>query len=288
VRRALYCLAAAAVLLAAGAVATLARVQRRATVASGPRTVPLTCDSPALGGTLPTLVYLPAGYTRHNHYRVIYFLHGLPANPDTYKYNAFVAAAVSSGPHAAIVVAPQGARHPDSDDEYLDQGPKENWPVAIADDLPRCVDNHFSTIRNRTGRALVGLSAGGYGAANIGLRNVGIFGAVESWSGYFEATNPAGTRILDLGSPQANANAHVPRDASLASALATAPTFLGFYVGRQDGRFLQDNIAYDGALRSQHISHLFRIYQGGHSGVLWNNQAANWLSWALSALAAGR
>jgi S-formylglutathione hydrolase FrmB len=32
---------------------------------------------------------------------------------------------------------------------------------------------------------IAGLSAGGYGAADIGLRHPGVFGAIESWSGYF-------------------------------------------------------------------------------------------------------
>jgi hypothetical protein len=37
---------------------------------------------------------------------------------------------------------------------------------------------------------------------NIGLRNLTTFGAVESWSGYFEATDPSGHHKLDLGSRQ--------------------------------------------------------------------------------------
>ena len=76
------------------------------------RTVTIDCGSAALGGSLPANVYLPAGYPNGSaHYRVIYFLHGLPANPDTYKSNAFVAASLSAGQHA-IVVAPQGPATP--------------------------------------------------------------------------------------------------------------------------------------------------------------------------------
>jgi enterochelin esterase-like enzyme len=275
-------------LLFAGATATIASKRSRATIASPPRTVALTCRAPSLAGTMPARVYLPANYTRSRRYRVIYFLHGLPAGPTTYTLNDFVADAVAAGPHEAIVVAPQGARSENSDPEYLDESPTENWPRAIAVDLTRCVDQHYTTIANRYGRALIGLSAGGYGAFNVGLRNLATFGAVESWSGYFEATDPSGAHILNLGSAQANAAARAPRGTSLKATLRRYPTFLGFYVGRQDPTFVPDNRAYHGALSAQRIAHLYRTYPGGHSTSLWGSHATAWLGYALSALEARR
>src|ERR1039458_7986107 len=60
--------------------------------ASSAQTVSITCRSPSLGGTLPAIVYLPPGYhNQSRRYRVIYFLHGLPADPSSYTQNAFVA-----------------------------------------------------------------------------------------------------------------------------------------------------------------------------------------------------
>jgi enterochelin esterase-like enzyme len=277
------------VMLSTGAVVTLARVHRPAVTAAPPQSRAVTCPSPALGGTLPTVVYLPSGYRGGSrHYPVVYFLHGLPATPSSYTLNSFVASSLAAGNHRAIVVAPQGARTPNSDREYLNWGPTEDWPRAITSDLTRCIDRRFRTIPKRSGRALIGLSAGGFGAANIGLRSLTTFGAVESWSGYFEATDPDGWRVLDLGSAAANAAARAPRDASLRAALAHDPTFIGFYVGRQDDRFLNDNIRFDRALTSSHVPHLFRTYPGGHSATLWRGEAAQWLDEALGALAAQR
>ncbi len=249
------------------------------------------CPSPSLGGALPALVYLPAGYrTGARRYPVIYVLHGLPAGPQTYTGSGFVAAAVATGSRSAIVVAPQGARSPDSDPEYLDKDSAENWPQAIARDLPRCIDARFRTIPTRSGRALVGFSAGGFGAMNIGLRNLGTYGAVEAWSGYFEATDPSGQHILDLGSSAANDAARAPRGAALALALQRQPTFIGFYIGNQDGyqNFLADNRAFDSALSAERIRHTFAVYPGGHSVSLWQQHARNWLGQALSFLAALR
>src|SRR5581483_10813748 len=165
---------------------------------SAPQSISLSCPSPSLGGALPALVYLPSGYKGSaKRYPVIYFLHGLPANPGTYETNGFVAASVTADRAAAIVVTPQGARSAGADREYRDWGAGEDWPAAISHDLVTCIDKRYRTIPSRDGRALMGVSAGGYGAFNIGLRSLDVFGAVESWSGYFEATNLAGTAILN-------------------------------------------------------------------------------------------
>jgi enterochelin esterase-like enzyme len=234
-------------------------------------------------------VYLPAGYgTSTRRYPVIYLLHGLPAGPQTYTESGFVASVVAKGSRPAIVVAPQGARSDNSDPEYLDVGPTENWPQAFSHDLTRCIDARFQTIPRRSGRALIGFSAGGFGAMNIGLRYLDTYGAVESWSGYFEATDPSGLHILNLGSAAANAQARVPRGAALARAVARHPTFIGFYVGRQDTRFLADDRAFDAALRDEHIRHTFAVYPGGHTVALWEQEAPLWLGRALGALAQER
>jgi enterochelin esterase-like enzyme len=249
----------------------------------------IVCPSPSLGGSVPAIVYLPPRY-RHSslRYPVVYFLHGLPAQPTSYENNDFIADAVEQSGHRAIVVAPQGARSANSDREYLNWGPRENWPAAIADDLTRCIDARYRTIASRAGRALVGLSAGGFGAFNIGLRRLDTFAAVESWSGYFAATDPTGLRKLNLGSPLANRKAHVPRGRHLRARLQLAPTFIGFFVGRQDTRFLQANIMLDQALTRHAIPHRFAVYPGGHSAQLWRTQAPNWLGAALNRMSAPR
>lgn len=270
-------------ILSCGAAAALARRQAGLL----PQTRALSCPSPALGGRLPAIAYLPRGYYRNAtmRYRVVYFLHGLPANPDTYKSVGWAAAKLAGTGKRAIVVVPQGARSANSDREYLDWSPTENWPRAIARDLPQCVDAAFRTIADRSGRALIGFSAGGYGAFNIGLRHEATFGAVESWGGYFEATNPAGTRRLNLGSRRRNELARAPRGSGLKKAVTRRPTFVGFYVGAGDTRFRQDNVDFDRSLSAHGIKHLFRIYQGGHTTALFRAQAPPWLEYALSWLA---
>lgn len=278
--------------LLAGTAVVLARSRSGQIVEAAavpPQTVSVSCPSPALGGTLPAEVYLPVGYSRHAAgYPVVYFLHGLPAGPQSYTQNEFVAATLIADHQRAIMVAPQGARAADSDREYLDWDPREDWPAAISHDLTSCIDARFHTIANRYGRALMGLSAGGYGAFNVGLRNLREFAAVESWSGYFAATDPSGYHILSFGSPQAQRAATVPTGGVLRAHLASWPTLIGFYVGNQDTRFLAMNQQYDASLRRSGITHTFAVYPGGHTYGLWQTHATQWLTMALRFMAAGR
>ena len=124
--------------------------------------------SVALSGTAHALVVLPDGYaTSRKRYPVIYFLHGLPAGPDAYRNSAWLAETLERvGP--AILVMPQGARTGDPDAEYLNWGAGRNWETFIAEELPAAIDKRFRTIRSRRGRALIGLSAGGFGATVLG------------------------------------------------------------------------------------------------------------------------
>ena len=238
--------------------------------------------SAALEGKLHFEAYLPAGYdSSRARYPVVYFLHGLPAASDGYRQLRFVQNALDRVGRPAILIVPQGARDGDSDAEYLDRGPGRMWETALTSELPRVVDARFRTIRSRRGRALVGLSAGGYGAMHLGLGHLDRFSVVESWSGYFHPTDPTGTRALDLGS-STNVHQQLTR---LRVQLRSLPTFIAFYVGRDDNRFAAENEVLNQELTRVGIKHVFRLYSGGHDNALWGRYATSWLTLALARLA---
>jgi enterochelin esterase-like enzyme len=254
------------------------------------RIIDVSFRSRALAGPLALVVYLPPGYSgERTRYPVVYFLHGLPASPVAYRHIGLLARALDSLSARALLVAPQGARDGDSDPEYLDWGPGRSWETAIAQEVPRYVDGHFRTIADRRGRAVVGLSAGGYGAVLLTLHHLREFSVVESWSGYQHPTNPAGTEPLDLGSAAANrhASAHsfVP---TLRRAFRRSPTLLAFYVGNRDARFRAENERLDDELTQARVSHLFRLYPGAHEQALWTAHAPAWLALAVRHLALPR
>ena len=237
-------------------------------------------SSVALGGPVHALVVLPADYaTSGKRYPVVYFLHGLPGDASSYRGSAWLTD-IAAHTGQSILVEPQGARDGDSDAEYLDWGPKRNWSSYIARELPRYIDSHFRTIRSRAGRAIVGISAGGYGAAMLGLSHLDEFSVVESWSGYFHATDPTGTKAI---AAPASANVHQLL-AQLASDEQRRATFLGFYVGRADSRFLVENEQFADELSAAGIQHKFALYPGGHETALWRRQADRWLRLALNHL----
>jgi S-formylglutathione hydrolase FrmB len=265
------------VVLVAVAVAAALTAVAAARLAHQSRDLDEGIRSVALEGRVHALVVLPAGYSdSRKRYPVVYFLHGLPAGSNAYRGSRWLASSLAqAGP--AILVMPQGARDSDTDPEYLNWGAGRDWETFVSSELPRTIDARFRTIRNRNGRALIGLSAGGFGAALVGLHNLGRFSVLESWSGYFHPTDPTGTQPLARG---ASTNVHT-LIATLRADERRRPTFVGFYVGRGDARFRAENEQLDRELRAAGVPHLFAVYAGAHVTSLWQRHAAAWLRVAL-------
>jgi enterochelin esterase-like enzyme len=253
-----------------------------------PRIVDGSFHSNAVNGTLHYAIALPPGYdTSGKRYPVVYFLHGLPANENAYKGITGYADSLAASGVSAIVVGAQGARPGDTDPEWHDWGPGRNWETATESELVAWIDHHYRTIAERSGRAIVGVSAGGYGATLIAIHHPETYQVIESWSGYFVLTTPEG-KPQDLGSPQANANA---------SAHASVPqlkqkfgpydkTLFGFYIGAQDPYpgFVADNELLSKELTDAGIPHVFKLYEGAHNGAFWSEHQDEWLAAAVKNL----
>jgi S-formylglutathione hydrolase FrmB len=238
-------------------------------------------------GSLGYEVYLPDGYdTSTLRYPVIYFLHGLPANAGAFRMFGWLDSAMDAQRRQAILVVPQAASGANTDPEYLGR-----WETAIASDIPRAVDGRYRTIASRAGRAIIGLSAGGYGAMHLALAQLAKFSVVESWSGYFHPTDPSGDYPLDLGSSAKNDAANVHKQfAKLRAQLARLPLSIDFYIGRSDptGSFVAENEQLNRELTAAGIPHVFKLYPGGHEQSLWSSEATTWLGLALNHLPAAR
>ncbi len=253
-----------------------------------PRIIDGSFYSPAVRGMLHYQMALPPGYaTSGKRYPVLYVLHGLPASAEAYKGVAGYAGRLAATQDPAIVVGAQGARPGDTDPEWHNWGPGRDWETATQHDLVSYIDRHYRTIARRSGRAIIGISAGGYGATLIAIHHPGTYQVVESWSGYFEITDPDG-HPLDLGSVEANADA---------SAHASVPflkrrfapygaTFFGFYIGTRDPytNFIADNKRLDRELTAAGIPHVFRLYPGAHNGTFWRMHQDQWLDTAVDRL----
>jgi enterochelin esterase-like enzyme len=256
--------------------------------AGAPRIIDSSFYSPAVRGTLHFQIALPPGYaTSGKRYSVLYVLHGLPGSAESYKGVAGYAGRLAATNDPAIVVGAQGARPGDTDPEWHNWGPGRNWETATQHDLVSYIDRHYRTIARRSGRGIIGISAGGYGAALIAIHHPATYQVVESWSGYFVITDPDG-KPLDLGSVEANADA---------SAHANVPklkrefgryrgTFFGFYIGTRDPytNFIADNKRMDRELTAAGIPHVFALYPGAHQGSFWRMHQDQWLDGAVDRL----
>jgi enterochelin esterase-like enzyme len=138
------------------------------------------------GELRPGLVYLPPGFSTARQYPVVYLLHGMPGSPSEYPEGTglvgFADDAISSGALRPFIgILPAAG----PDDRYNGEW-AGSWESDLVDRIVPWVDAQFPTLPDAGDRVIAGLSAGGFGAVNIALRHPGLFGTVESWSGYFD------------------------------------------------------------------------------------------------------
>jgi S-formylglutathione hydrolase FrmB len=244
--------------------------------------------SPALGGRSQTVyVYLPPGYaTSGRRYPVLYLLHGVPGRPlaflETVRMGVVEDELVAR--HRAqplILVMPFGSTGTFTDKEWADgAGRDQRWATFVWRDLVRVIDSRYRTIPTAEGRAIGGLSEGGFGAVNIALHHPREFSVVESWSGY---TQPDRLRsvygrrlqLLSVNDPAAL----LPR---VAPVLRRLRTTFWFYSGSDDA-LRRQNEAFAAALTRLHIRHHYFEAYGGHNWAIWRSNAR-----AAYAAAAGR
>jgi enterochelin esterase-like enzyme len=285
-RRVAGLLAAAAAAVSVPAAGLATGTLARGETPSAPVVHEQTFQSAAVSGTLHYRVYLPSGYANGSRrYPVVYLLGGLPDAGSGYRDSRLqaVGSIAERAGHPVIVIAPQASRPGDTDPEYHDWGRGRNWETAISSELVSTADGRYRTITDRSARALIGVSAGGYGATIIALHHPGTFSIAQSWSGYFFPTNPAGTARLSVGGQAANRRASVYSYVSLLGS-SGAVTF-SFYVGDSDPDFLDDNVRLDGVLVRAGLTHRFAVYAGGHTTELWSAHEQVWVEDAVSGLA---
>ena len=167
--------------------------------------------SPARLGGMPVKfnIILPRDYaTTDRRYPVLYLLHGY-----TDDYSAWVTKSnllLHAPAYEEIIVMPEGGTG-----WYMNnQGDKKlEWEDYLIQDLIPYVDGHYRTVATRQGRAIAGLSMGGYGAMTLGLRDPDLFAAIASMSGALSSaqagfyaalsSNPKIKKVIedDFGAP---------------------------------------------------------------------------------------
>jgi S-formylglutathione hydrolase FrmB len=150
-------------------------------------------NSESVGRKMKYNIVLPAKYEQStDRYPVLYLLHGYSGN-----YTNWSRMGVPDYARAfdLIVVMPDGGNSWYVNWAKSDEGQKNNWEDAIIKDLIGHVDATYRTIAKREGRAINGLSMGGYGGLLLGLKHPDMFCSVGSQSGAIALARSAAERL---------------------------------------------------------------------------------------------
>lgn len=139
--------------------------------------------SPAVHRRLKFDIVLPENYyLSDQRYPVLYLLHGYMQNYTVWGRN-LGAAFYARNLNDMILVLPDAGNSWFVNWAVSEEGQTNNWEDHLVDDVIGFVDSNYRTEARREGRALSGLSMGGFGAFAIGLRHPELFVSIGSTSG---------------------------------------------------------------------------------------------------------
>jgi enterochelin esterase family protein len=156
--------------------------------------------SPALGRPVPYAIYIPgAAPPAGERWPVLYLLHGLTGRDgDWFSWGnlaTILDRLIASGEIRPLVVVAPGV----GDSWYVDNpdpGGLGKVATALTRDLIPAIDARLPTASCREGRAIGGLSMGGYGALYLSLTHPDLFEAAISLSGAIaEPMRPGDPRL---------------------------------------------------------------------------------------------
>jgi enterochelin esterase-like enzyme len=219
-------------------------------------------------------VYLPPGFTTTTRYPVVYLLHGMPGDPTEYLAGTDLANWADTSIASGVVrpfIAVLPAAGPDAGYNGEWAGPQS---AALVQRIVPWIDAHLPTIATAKGRVIAGISAGGYGAVDIALRHPGLFGTVESWSGYFRPLHDgpfkhASRRVLAANDPTRIATA--ARGTGMRFFLSSGPAHSHWFKPAE-------TVAFAHELRALGVPVTYRAHANAHGE--WRAQFDTGLAWA--------
>ena len=136
--------------------------------------------SAAMQKEIKAVVITPKDYNESKNYPVVYLLHGYSGN-----YKNWIEKVPKIESYAdlynLIIVTPDG----NFGSWYWDSPEVESskYETYVGKELVEFIDQKYSTIQSREGRAITGLSMGGHGALYLAFRHQETFGTAGSLSG---------------------------------------------------------------------------------------------------------
>ena len=227
-------------------------------------------DSPSLGMRRRMTVYTPAGYENSGktRYPVLYLLHGMGGDEQAWmelgRASQILDNLIAQGKaKPMIVVMPNGNASQEAAPGETSHGlvqPQFNLPKTMDGtyetsfpEILEYVDSHYRTIRKKEGRAIAGLSMGGFHSLHISKEYPGTF----SYIGLFSAA------IF----PEKESPVYEDFDGKLAKLFATKPSLFWIGIGKDDFLY-KANTDFRRKLDDAGYEYTYVESTGGH---IWRN-----------------
>jgi S-formylglutathione hydrolase FrmB len=189
-----------------------------------------------------------------------------------------------AGQHEMIIVAVEG-----ENGWYTDgaANPNDRYESYIIEELIPEVDKKYRTNKSRSGRAIAGLSMGGYGSLKFGLKYPDKFAFAGSMSGALGAASLSGREVSIIGGVikssierafGAEADTETRKANDIFKIIREMPDeqkdklpFLYLDCGTEDFLYA-NNREFSELLRQKRVRHEFRQLPGNHDWGYWNKQ----------------
>jgi S-formylglutathione hydrolase FrmB len=230
----------------------------------------ITIYCPIMQKEVKSVVVLPDNYNKKSLYPVVYLLHGYSDNYAKW-INTVPTIKTLANEYQLILVCPDGGYSSWYFDSPIDS--TFQYETFITRDLLPYIDGHYSTISDRSARAITGLSMGGHGALYLAIRNKDLFASAGSMSGGVDLRTS--TKKFDIakriGSIEANAAEWDNRSVvNMVSDLKNKELNLIIDCGVSDF-FYQINAGLHRRLMALNIDHDYIERPGSHNWDYWTN-----------------
>jgi S-formylglutathione hydrolase FrmB len=239
--------------------------------------------SAALDRTMKYRVLVPEGYDgSQRRYPVLYLLHGLGGDQNDWTTRTNLADYSRTFP--LIIVMPQG-----DNQWYVNAADgSARYEDYILTDLQADVVRKFRTVNSRHGRAVAGLSMGGYGAMKMALKRPGAFAVAASFSGAFGASRDGELERLITGSeaerlqkifgpPGSQTRAENDVFALAAATKPGSAPYIYVDCGIADNTLIGANREVVAALHKAGVAYEYHEIAGAHSWDYWDRRIREFL-----------
>ncbi|QIP12110.1 esterase family protein [Spirosoma aureum] len=226
--------------------------------------------SASMKKSIKAVIMTPDTYTNDKELPVLYLLHGYGGNYSDWVKKAS-AIRNAADLHQMIIVCPDG----NIGSWYYDSpaDPSFRYETYVASELVAWVDSHYKTIKDRSGRAITGLSMGGHGALYLAFRHQTAFGAAGSMSGGVDIRPfPNNWDMAKRLGTYAQFPERWEQNTVINLLHLLTPGALSLIIdcGSEDFFFRVNNNLHE-KLLERNIAHDYITRPGGHNWAYWNN-----------------